>query len=121
MFKLSHEHVNKDDKNQELQSDTKVSWKSIWPNLLHLGIVLLMCGLLFYAVSYQLFKPRTDMGKYQCYALVFWQGRNAVHVLPREQCLFLKYYSPDSIIEGMKSSGVPASIIHLAESQNSSG
>jgi len=121
VFKLSNEHVNKADKNQELQSDTKVSWKSIWPNLLHLGIVVLMCGLLFYAVSYQLFKPRPDVGKYECYALVFWQGRNAVHVLPREQCLFLKYYSPDSIIEGMKSGKVPVRIISLAESQNTPG
>ena len=123
MFKLSNEHVNKSDKNQEQQRDAKVSAKRIWPNLLNLGIVLLMCGLLFYAVSYQLFKPRTDAGKYQCYALVFWEGTQAVHSLPTEQCLFLKYYSPASIINGLKSSKVkvPGRIIHLAESQNTSG
>ena len=121
MFKLSNEHINKSDKNQEQQSDAKVSGRRIWPNLLNLGIVLVMCGLLFYAVSYQLFKPRTDAGKYQCYALVFWQGSHAVHVLPPQQCMFLKYYSPAAIVAGMKSSGVPASIIHLAESQNTSG
>jgi len=121
VFKLSNENVNKSDKSQELQSNTKVLGKSIWPNLLHLGIVLLMCGLLFHAVSYQFFKPRTDVGKYQCYALVFWQGRQAVHVLPRDQCLFLKNYSPDSIIEGMKTIRVPGRIIGLAESQNTSG
>jgi hypothetical protein len=121
MFKLSNEHVNKSDKNQEQQSEEKVSEKRISPNLLHLGIVLFMCGLLFYAVSYQFFKPRTDVGKYQCYALVFWQGTHAVQVLPPEQCLFLKNYSPTSIIEGMRSIGLPASILHLAESQNTSG
>jgi hypothetical protein len=121
VFKLSNEHVNKSDNSQESQSNTKVSGKSIWPNLLHLGIVLLMCGLLFHAVSDQFFKPRTDAGKYQCYALVFWQGEQAVHMLPREQCLFLKYYSPDSIVEGMKSRGVPGEIIRLAASQNTSG
>ena len=118
MFKLSNEDVNKSDKNIEKQSDVKASKDRIWPILLNLGIVLLMCGLLFYAVSSQLFKPRTDAGKYQCYALVFWQGRNAVNVLPQEQCLFLKYYSPNSIIEGMKSSKVPNRIILLAKSQN---
>ena len=118
MFKLSNEDVNKSDKNIEKQSDVKASKDRIWPILLNLGIVLLMCGLLFYAVSSQLFKPRTDAGKYQCYALVFWQGRNAVNVLPQEQCLFLKYYSPNSIIEGMKSSKVPDRIILLAKSQN---
>ena len=121
MFKLSNEHVNKSGKSQEQQSDAKVSEKRFWPNLLNLSIVLLMCGLLFYAVSYQLFKPRTDAGKYQCYALVFWQGSHAVHVLPPQQCLFLKYYSPVSIVAGMESGGVPTSIIHLAESQNTSG
>ncbi len=121
MFKLSNEHVNKSGKSQEPQSDAKVSEKRFWPNLLNLSIVLLMCGLLFYAVSYQLFKPRTDAGKYQCYALVFWQGSHAVKVLSPEQCMFLKYYSPASIVAGMESGGVPASIIHLAESQNTSG
>ena len=118
MFKLSNEDVNKSDKNIEKQSDVKASKDRIWHILLNLGIVLLMCGLLFYAVSSQLFKPRTDAGKYQCYALVFWQGRNAVNVLPQEQCLFLTYYSPNSIIEGMKSSKVPDRIILLAKSQN---
>jgi hypothetical protein len=118
VFKLSNEDVNKSDKRIEKQSDVKASKDRILPILLNLGIVLLMCGLLFYAVSSQLFKPRTDAGKYQCYALVFWQGRNAVNVLPQEQCVFLTYYSPNSIIEGMKSSMVPNRIIRLAESQN---
>ncbi len=121
MFKLGNEQVNKSDKNQEKPSNVKVTEKPIWLNLLHLGIVLLMCGLLFYAVSYQFFKPRTDVGKYQCYALVFWQGSHAVRVLPPEQCLFLNTYSPTSIIVGMKSRGIPESIIHLAESQNTPG
>lgn len=118
MFKLINKDVNKVDKNQEELNDVKVPEKRIWSNLLNVGIVLLMCGLLFYAVSYQLFKPRTDAGKYQCYALVFWYGRNAVHNLPSEQCLFLKYYSPDSILKGMKTIRVPRRIISLAQSQN---
>jgi Glycosyltransferase family 87 len=118
VFKLSNEDINKSDKNVEKQSDVGTSKKRIWPILLNAGIVLLMSSLLFYAVSSQLFKPRTDAGKYQCYALVFWQGSNAVNVLPREQCLFLKYYSPNSIIEGMKSFRVPERIIRLAKSQD---
>ncbi len=121
VFKLSSEHANKPEKNQEIQSNTNVSKKPIWPILLNLAIVLLMCGLLYHAVSYQLFKPRTDAGKYQCYALIFWQGKSAVHVLPSEQCSFLSNYSPTSIIEEMKARGVPAGIIHFAESQNTSG
>ncbi len=121
MFKLSNEHVNKPDATQEPKSEVKASEKRLWHNLLNISIVLVMCGLLFHAVSYQLFKPRTDAGKYQCYALVFWQGTHAVNVLPPEQCMFLNNYSPASIVEDMKFRGVPASIINLAESQNTSG
>jgi hypothetical protein len=121
MFKLSNEHVNKPDATQDPKSEVKASERRLWHNLLNISIVLVMCGLLFHAVSYQLFKPRTDAGKYQCYALVFWQGTRAVNVLPPEQCMFLNNYSPASIVESMKFRGVPASIINLAESQNTSG
>lgn len=121
MFKLSNGHVKRSDTTQEPKSEVKATEKRFRNNLLNICIVLVMCGLLFYAISYQLFKPRTDVGKYQCYALVFWQGTHAVNVLPPEQCSFLKNYSPASIIEGMKSRGVPVSIINLAESQNTSG
>jgi hypothetical protein len=121
MFKLSNGHVKRSDTTQEPKSEVKATEKRFRNDLLNICIVLVMCGLLFYAISYQLFKPRTDVGKYQCYALVFWQGTHAVNVLPPEQCSFLKNYSPASIIEGMKSRGVPVSIINLAESQNTSG
>ena len=122
MFKLNNEHVNKSDTTLEKKSELKAYEKDFWDNLLNICIVLVMCGLLFYAVSYQLFKPRTDAGKYQCYAIAFWQGSHAVNVLPTEQCLFLKKnFSPSSIIDGMKSSKVPTRIINMAESQNTSG
>jgi glycosyl transferase family 87 len=121
MFKLSNEHENRSDTTQKQKSEVKASEKCLWNNLLNICVILVMCGLLFYAVSYELFKPRTDVGKYQCYALVFWQGTHAVNVLPPEQCSFLQITSPSSIIEGMKSRGIPASIINLAESQNTSG
>jgi len=122
MFKLNNEHVNKSDTTLEQKSELRGYDKHFWNNLLNICIVLVMCGLLFYAISYQLFKPRTDAGKYQCYALVFWQGTHAVNVLPSEQCVFLKKsFSPASIIAGMQSSRVSGRIINLAESQNSSG
>ncbi len=120
MFKLSNENVDKASTTREPNREVKVSVKHKWKYLLEIFIVLIMCGLLFYAVSYQVFKPRTDAGKYQCYALVFWKGAHAIDVLPPEQCAFLKNYSPTSIIESMKSQGVPAGIMNLAESQSRS-
>jgi hypothetical protein len=121
MFKLSNEHVKRTDTTKGPGSEVKVSEKRLWNSLLNICVVLVMCGLLFHAVSYQFFKPRTDAGKYQCYALVFWQGSQAVHVLPSEQCSFLTHYSPATIVKGMKSIGVPASITNLAQSQITSG
>ena len=120
MFKLGNENGNKTSAAQEPGSNDKVSEKRVWKYLLDLYIVLAMCGLLFYGISYQVFKPRTDVGKYQCYALVFWKGMHAIDVLPPEQCAFLKDYSPTPIIERMKSGGVPAGIVNLAESQSTS-
>ncbi len=121
MFKLSNENENKDNTTREPKSEVKISEKRVWKYLLEIFIVLVMCGLLYYAVSYQVFKPRTDAGKYQCYALVFWEGTRAINVLPPEQCAFLKGYSLAPIIESMKSRGIPAGIINLVESQSTPG
>ena len=120
MFKLGNENVDKASTTREPNNEVKVSVKRKWKYLLEICIVLMMCGLLFYAVYYQVFRPRTDAGKYQCYALVFWKGAHAIDALPLEQCAFLKNYSPTSIIESMKSYGVPAGIMNLALSQSTS-
>ncbi len=120
MFKLSHKDASTVDAAQEPGSGLKVTDKRVWKFLLDVGIVLAMSGLLMYAVWFQVFKPRTDVGKYQCYALIFWKGTHGIDVLPPQQCAFLGGYSPQAIIEGMKSIGVPSSLINLAESQATS-
>jgi len=45
--------------------------------------------LLFYGASWLLFKPISDLGRYQCYALTFWHGGAALKQLPAVQCMFL--------------------------------
>ncbi len=120
MFKLSHKDASTVDVTQEPGSGLKVSDKRVWKYLLDVGIVLVMGGLLMYAVWFQVFKPRTDVGKYQCYALIFWKGTHGIDGLPPGRCAFLKDYSPNAIIEGMKSRGVPTILINLAESQAAS-
>jgi hypothetical protein len=101
--------------------EKKVSGKRKWKFLLEICIVSMMCTLLFYAVSYEVFQPRTDVAKYQCYALIFWHGIHAIDDLPPVQCDFLKAYSPTVNIESMKSGGAPALIIDLAQAQSTSG
>ena len=44
---------------------------------------------MFCGASWQVFWSTTDAARYQCYALTFWLGSNAVKLLPESQCLFL--------------------------------
>ena len=54
-------------------------------------VILMFCG-----ASWQIFWPSTDAARYQCYALTFWLGSSAVHLLPPSQCYFI--YA--SVIQG---------------------
>ncbi len=46
--------------------------------------------IMFIAASWEVFMPTTDPARYQCYALTFWLGSNATHLLPTLQCSFLQ-------------------------------
>jgi Glycosyltransferase family 87 len=119
MFKLSSKNAST--ATEKPESILKVPDKRVWKYLLDAGIVLAMSVLLMHAIWFQVFKPKTDAGKYQCYALIFWKGMHGIDALPSEQCAFLHEFSPNTIIESMKSRGIPASLISLAESQSTSG
>ena len=54
-------------------------------------VILMFCG-----ASWQIFWPSTDAARYQCYALTFWLGSSAVHLLPHSQCYFIQ----TSVIQG---------------------
>lgn len=118
LLQQDNEKIHTDNGPQIPDTRVKASTRRVRMYLLDIGIVLAMCVLLFYAISHLLFNPRTDAGRYQCYALIFWKGMHAIDALPPEQCSFLHDYSPAVLIESMKSIGVPTVIIHLAESQS---
>lgn len=44
---------------------------------------------MFIGASWEVFMPTTDPARYECYALTFWLGGSAVHLLPTLQCSFL--------------------------------
>ena len=44
--------------------------------------------LMFYGASWQMFEMSTDAARYQCYALTFWLGGDALKLLPASQCRF---------------------------------
>jgi len=120
MLEQSNEDIHTANASQESDNQARASKKQVRKYLLDICIVLAMCVLLFYAISSRLFNPITDVGRYQCYALLFWKGMHAIDALPPEQCAFLKGYSPATSIESMKSRGIPAGFIHLAQSQSTS-
>ena len=45
---------------------------------------------IFVGSSWQVFLSTSDPARYQCYALTFWLGSNAIHMLPATQCDFLQ-------------------------------
>jgi hypothetical protein len=45
---------------------------------------------IFIGSSWQVFLSASDPARYQCYALAFWLGSNAIHMLPATQCDFLQ-------------------------------
>jgi hypothetical protein len=51
--------------------------------------IIIVSILMFGGTSWEIFWLSTDPARYQCYALTFWLGSNAVQLLPAGQCSFL--------------------------------
>jgi hypothetical protein len=52
--------------------------------------ITLVTIFIFIGSSWQVFISASDPARYQCYALTFWLGSNALHMLPAAQCAFLQ-------------------------------
>lgn len=58
-------------------------------------ILVLIGVLLYFGAFWQVFDPRpgatapSDVDKYQCYEVAFWQGEAGLRALPKAQCQFL--------------------------------
>src|SRR5205085_3010202 len=50
--------------------------------------VIIVAILMFFAASWQYFWIHDDAARFQCYALTFWLGGSAAHLLPSSQCAF---------------------------------
>ena len=48
--------------------------------------IILVTFFMFCGASWQIFWPATDAARYQCYAINFWFGTDALQHLPVEQC-----------------------------------
>lgn len=96
---------------------SRVDWREI-------GCLLIMCGLLFYSASWQIFKENADAARYQCYAVAFWQGWPALSSLQTDQCTFLTQPSADLtavtqpvLLQRMQELNVPDALIQFVAAQ----
>lgn len=91
-------------------------------------ILLVMSALLYYGAAWQLFEPNTDAARYQCYAIAFWQGVPALHVLSNFQCAFLTHpeqqhlllLSRETIVSWMHQVHFPDLLIRFVAAQSTS-
>lgn len=88
-------------------------------------VLLLMCVLLYYGASWQIFKSHTDAASYQCYALAFWHGLTPLPLVPSNQCAFLHdsarsstLFSQDVILHTLQRWGMPAGLIQFVAEQS---
>src|SRR5581483_27191 len=93
--------------------------------LLDAGILVIMCGLLYFGASWQIFKIYTDAAKYQCYAVAFWQGVPALRSFPEHQCDNILHPDPTIPIlnnvvlaEKMQRIGIPQPLAQFVASQS---
>lgn len=99
--------------------------KSFVKYVLDAGILLVMCGLLYYGASWQIFKIYTDAAKYECYAVAFWQGVSALQSFPVHQCDNILHPDPTipittntALADKMQRHGFPQSLVQFAASQS---
>jgi len=57
-------------------------------SIAYIPIIIVTFGM-FCGVSWMIFWSQSDPARYQCYALTFWFGSSAAHLLPPSQCSFL--------------------------------
>ncbi len=93
--------------------------------VLDAGILLVMCGLLYYGASWQIFKIYTDAAKYECYAVAFWQGVPALHSFPLHQCDNILHPDPTipittntALADRLQKHGFPQPLVQFAASQS---
>jgi len=101
-------------------------------------IVLLLMGILLFwgaawlpgakyedKQTWQMFRPYTDVAKYQCYVAAFLHGLPALRQFPPDQCSFithpdpsLKYMTRAQILQKMQKYHLPPMLISIVQAQD---
>ncbi|HTK10580.1 MAG TPA: glycosyltransferase family 87 protein [Ktedonobacteraceae bacterium] len=105
--------------------------------LLDVAVLIIMGVLLFWGAawrpdaqranseSWQVFRPYTDVAKYQCYVAAFMHGLPGLKPFSPEQCSFItnpdpsiKYINQTQILTEMQKYHLPGALIQLVQKQN---
>ena len=71
------------------------SFRRVGFSIRNICILVLIGIILYFGAFWQIFDARpgatgpSDVDKYQCYEVAFWQGASGLHTLPEAQCQFL--------------------------------
>jgi hypothetical protein len=94
--------------------------------------LLLVVGLILYYGSYwksldlhSAAAQQTDVARYECYTVAFWQGLAALHELPEQQCTFITHptatthvLSTADILQKLAAAGAPDWLTRLIATQS---
>jgi hypothetical protein len=72
--------------------------------------IILVTFFMFCGASWQLFLPATDVARYQCYAMNFWFGTDALRHLPLEQCASV-ITTPDAAFHSLPTEYPPLTLL----------
>src|SRR5437762_5877492 len=96
-------------------------------SLIDIVVLLVMGALLYYGANWEMFRTNSDVARYQCYAVSFWQGLSALKTLPEDQCAFITHPSADLtvvsqgvLLSKMRQSGLPDGLIRFVSAQSPS-
>lgn len=98
----------------------KKSWR---PGILDVFMIGVMCLLLYYGASWQIFRVQTDAAEYECYAAAFWHGTPALKQFSTDQCGFITHpeiasWSNATIVNSMHQLRFPRRVIRFVALQN---
>src|SRR6266568_7592090 len=88
------ELAEKSSQTSQIEATTPETWKRRWVLLVDLVVLVALALVLYWGTSTQFSNLYGDMTRYQCYAIVFWQGQAGLqthHLIDSatSQCAFL--------------------------------
>jgi hypothetical protein len=94
-------------------------------SLIDILVVLVMAGLLYYGASWQIFRPNTDAGRYQCYTQAFWHGTGSLDAIKPNPCNFLRHpdkqvmpFTHEQLVQNMRKLGLPSFLVNFVDAQS---